>query len=140
MHRQHTLKILLPILLVCAAGWLESQTFVWMPISQCSSGASPAVCGTQSIGSVAIPVCASPPCTVQVNTTALGNSNPPIFLTPDGSTAIGTKLSVTCNTTAANLTSGVYVVSRTSASFTIATNLAVAVNPECVNFWVAPVN
>jgi len=93
--------------------------------SNCSSSASPAVCGSSASGSVVVAAAAT---TVQVNTTAV-TANSQIQLTFDSS--LGTKLGVTCNTTAVQPT----VSARTGGtSFTITVPSAPVTNPACFSY------
>ena len=96
--------------------------------TNCSSSASPAVCAAAPSGSVVIAAAAT---TVTVNTTAV-TANSQIFIQEDSS--LGTKLSVTCNTT----TGRTYTVTaRTAAtSFVITASAAPATNPACLSYKV----
>lgn len=92
----------------------------------CSSSASPAVCGSSSAGSVAVPAGST---SVVVNTTAV-TANSQILLQYDSS--LGTKLSVTCNTIAAVPA----VTARTAAtSFTLTIPAAPVTNPACYSYF-----
>jgi hypothetical protein len=104
---------------------LEGLSF--STFTNCNSSASPAVCGSAPAGSVVIAAGAT---TVQVNTTAV-TANSQIFVMNDDS--LGTRLSVTCNTTINN----VFVSARTGGSnFTISVSAAPVTNPECLSYWV----
>ncbi len=93
----------------------------------CSSSAAPAVCTSAQAGSVVVAAAAT---TVVVNTTAV-TANSQILLMYDSS--LGTKLSVTCNTTEPALYG---VTARTAAtSFTI-TSTAPVTDPACFSFLV----
>lgn len=94
--------------------------------SNCSS--SSGVCGSAASGSVSIAAAAT---TVTVATTAV-NTNSNIVITEN--TANGTRLGVTCNTTAGRT----YAVTTLTAgtSFVITTNSAPVTNPACLNFWI----
>jgi len=99
--------------------------------TNCSSSASPAVCGSAAAGSVVIAASAT---TVVVNTSAV-TANSQIFVFPDET--LGTKLSVTCNSTLATAASGLAITARTAGtSFTISTLATVAVNPVCLSYLV----
>ena len=101
--------------------------------TNCSSSASPAVCGGAAAGSVALPTNAVSSSLV-VDTTAV-TANSQIFVQADDT--LGTKLSVTCNSTAATLAGGLAITARTAGtSFTIANNIAVTTNPLCVSYWI----
>lgn len=98
--------------------------------TNCSSSASPASCGTAAAGSVAIPTGVNP--TLVVTTSAV-TANSQIFLHIDDT--LGTKLSVTCNSTLATITGGMAITARTAAtSFTISYNGTVTTNPVCVSY------
>ena len=92
----------------------------------CSSSASPAVCASAAAGSVAL---AAGGTTLTVNTTSV-TANSQILITEDSS--LGTKLSVTCNTT----TGRAYTVTaRTAAtSFVITSTAAPVTNPACLSY------
>lgn len=99
--------------------------------TNCTSSASPAVCGSAAAGSVVIATSAT---TVVVNTTAV-TANSQIFVQSDKS--LGTKLGVTCNTEATIGNFLPIVSARVAAtSFTIAITGSVATNPECLSFFV----
>lgn len=96
----------------------------------CASGASPAVCGVNPIGFVAIPTGVNP--TLQVNTSAVTASSQ-ILLTSDDT--LGTALSVTCNSTLATLVGGMAITARSAgASFTISFNGTITTNPVCLSY------
>jgi hypothetical protein len=97
--------------------------------TNCSSSASPAVCGSAAAGSVALPTGTNP--TLQVNTTAV-TANSQIMLTVDES--LGTKLSVTCNTTLSTLLNPVVTGRSTGVSFTFTIGAVIASNPACVSY------
>lgn len=99
--------------------------------SNCSSGASPAVCGSAAAGSAAVPTGASP--TLQINTTAV-TANSQIFVNDDES--LGAKLGVTCNTSIATLTNPVVTARSAAASFTVQINATIAVNPACISWLI----
>lgn len=107
------------------------QAVTILTATNCSSGASPAVCAAAPAGSVAVPTGASP--TLQINTTAV-TANSQIFVTIDE--GLGTKLSVTCNTTLATLVQPVVTARSAGASFTIQINATLAVNPACVSYLI----
>ena len=99
--------------------------------TNCASGASPAVCGSAPAGSVAIPTGVSTVSLV-VDTTAV-TANSQILLTADDT--VGTRLSVTCNSTLATLVGGMAITARTAGtSFTITFNGTIATNPLCVSY------
>jgi hypothetical protein len=100
-------------------------------LSNCSSSASPAVCGSAASGSVALPTNAVSS-SIQVNTTAVTAGSQILVTTDD---TLGTKLGVTCNSTVATLVGGLTISARTpGTSFTIANNVAVVTNPLCVSY------
>jgi len=101
--------------------------------SNCSSSASPAVCGSAAAGSVLIPTGTSSS-TLTVNTTAV-TANSQIFFYPDDS--LGTKLSTTCNSTLATLAGGSFISARTAGtSFTITFNGSILTNGVCGSFFI----
>lgn len=95
--------------------------------TNCSSSASPAACGSAAAGSVSIAAGSS---SVVVSTTAVtGNSE--IQLTFDSS--LGTKLSLTCNTTPQQPT----VTARSpGVSFTLSVSRNFATHPGCFSYSV----
>jgi hypothetical protein len=97
-------------------------------ISNCSSSATPAVCGSAPAGSVAMPTGGS---TLVVNTSAV-TANSQIFITEDSS--LGTKLGITCNTN----TGRVYTVNARTAgtSFTIKSSANPAGNKACLSYFI----
>ncbi len=102
-------------------------TFKQASVTNCSSSASPAVCGSAYAGSVVVAAGAT---TVVVNTSAV-TTNSQIILTSDSS--LGTKLSVTCNATEPAL----YGVTARSngVSFTI-TSTSPITNPACFSYFI----
>jgi len=91
------------------------------------TGASPLNCGSAQYGIVTIAAAAS---SVVVNTVG-APANAIIMLTFDGSTATGTTLGVTCNTTAQQP----YVSARSAGgNFTISTASTFTTNPGCIQF------
>lgn len=95
--------------------------------TNCSSAASPAVCGSSMSGSVVVAAAAS---TVVVNTSAV-TANSQIIVTEDAS--LGTKLSVTCNT---NLFSSAVTARTAATSFTITLGSSPATNPACLSYTI----
>ncbi len=97
-------------------------------VTNCSDGAGAAACTAAPAGSVVIDAAGT---TVVVSTTAV-TANSQIFVQEDSS--LGTKLSVTCNTT----TGRDYTVSaRTAAtSFTITASAAPVTNPACLSYFI----
>lgn len=100
-------------------------------ISNCSSSASPAVCGSAAAGSVALPTGSSP--TLVVDTTAV-TANSQIVLTVDES--LGTKLGITCNTTLATLLNPVVTARTANTSFTFTIGATIATNKACVSYLI----
>lgn len=95
--------------------------------TNCTSRASPAVCGSASAGSVAIAASSS---NVVVDTTAV-TANSQIVVTFDSS--LGTKLGVTCNT----LPQQPYVSARTAGtSFTISVAGTFSTRPGCFSYLI----
>jgi hypothetical protein len=112
------------------ASW-ATPTLPATTATNCSSSASPAVCGSAQAGSVVIAAGAT---TVTVNTTAV-TANSQILVFPDET--LGTKLSVTCNSTLATAASGLAITARTAAtSFQISTVATIAVNPVCLSYLI----
>jgi hypothetical protein len=111
----------------CTTSWADSLTSA----TNCSSSASPAVCGSARAGSVAVPTGATP--TLQINTTAV-TSLSQILLTIDES--LGAKLSATCNTTLSTLVQPVVTARSVATSFTIQINATLAANPACVSYLI----
>lgn len=99
--------------------------------SNCSSSASPAVCGSAMAGSVALPTGTTP--TLVVNTTAV-TANSQILLNVDES--LGTKLSVTCNTALATLLNPVVTARTAATSFTLTINATIVTNPVCISYLI----
>lgn len=109
-----------------ATGALTAETF--NSETNCSSSASPAVCADAAAGSVVIAAAAT---SVVVNTTKV-TANSQIIITEDSS--LGTKLSVTCNTTLAR---NYAITARTAGtSFVITTDVAPVTNPACLSYWI----
>lgn len=106
------------------------QAGVYQTASNCSSSASPAVCGSAASGSVAVPAGTNP--TLQVNTSAVTASSQ-ILLMEDES--LGTKLGVTCQT--AVLPTATFVTARIAfTSFTFQANGTFATNPVCYSYTI----
>jgi hypothetical protein len=99
--------------------------------TNCSSSASPAVCGSAASGSVALPTGTNP--TLVVNTSAV-TANSQIMLTVDES--LGTKLGVTCNTTLSTLLNPVVTARTGGTSFTFTIGAIIATNPACVSYTI----
>lgn len=106
--------------------WIQgnTKTATLSTATNCSSAAAPAVCGSAAAGSVVVAAAAT---TVVVNTTAV-TANSQILLTQDSS--LGTKLSVTCNTTA-NLA---FASARTAGTSFTVTSTAPITNPLCLSY------
>lgn len=103
------------------------QQLSW--ITNCSSAASPAVCGSSQAGSFVIAAAGT---SVVVNTTAV-TANSQIFVQQDDS--LGTKLGVTCNT--GILANPPAITARTAAtSFTVSVTAGLAVNPVCFSYFI----
>lgn len=116
----------------CGNGLGSYKAQAYLTNTNCSSSASPAVCAAAAAGSVAVPTGTNP--TLVVNTTAV-TANSQIFVQSDDS--LGTKLSVTCNTTLANLAVEPVVSARTAAtSFTITISGTVVTNPICLSYFI----
>lgn len=105
----------------------------YLTSTNCSSSASPAVCGSASAGNAALPTNAVSS-SIQINTTAV-TANSQIFYATDDT--LGTKLGVTCNSTVATLVGGLTVSARNAGvSFTISNNVAVVTNPLCISYHI----
>lgn len=104
------------------------RTMLYGSNTNCSSSAEPAVCSAAPAGSVVVAAGAT---TVTVNTTAV-TANSQIFVQEDSS--LGTKLSVTCNTTTGrNYT----VTARTAGtSFVITSAAGPTTNPACLSYFI----
>ena len=112
--------------ILTATGALTAETF--NSETNCSSSASPAVCVDAAAGSVVIAAAAT---SVVVNTTKV-TANSQILITEDSS--LGTKLSVTCNTTIGR---NATITARSAAtSFTINVDVAPVTNPMCLSYWI----
>jgi hypothetical protein len=98
--------------------------------TNCSSSASPAVCGAAAAGAVALPTGTAP--TLVVDTSAV-TANSEILLTVDEGLTIS---GVTCNSTLATLLNPVVTARVPGVSFTFTINATIAVNPACVSFRV----
>lgn len=96
--------------------------------TNCSSSASPAVCGSAPSGSVAMATGGS---TLVVNTTAV-TANSQIFVIGDSS--LGTRLGITCNTA----TGRIYSINARTAgtSFTIKSSANPVTNKACLSYWI----
>lgn len=94
----------------------------------CANGASPAICGSASAGSVAIPV--GTDSTLVINTTAV-TAKSQIQLTMDRSVTIG---GITCNTN--YLTQAVVISRVVGTSITIQAPGTSSGNPVCVSYTV----
>ena len=113
-----------------SASFLNGATF--QTATNCSSAASPAVCGSAAAGSVSLATGVNP--TLQVNTSAV-TVNSQRFVQVDDS--VGTLLSVTCNSTLATITSVPAITARAGgASFTISFNGTVTTNPVCLSYYI----
>jgi hypothetical protein len=109
------------------SGNLQGASF--STATNCSSSASPAVCSSAAAGSVALPTGTNP--TLTVNTTAV-TANSQIFLNVDES--LGTKLSVTCNSTLSTLLNPVVTARTAGTSFTFTIGAIIATNPACISY------
>lgn len=118
-----------PVAFISPAGQVNGTSFG--TTTNCSSSASPAVCGSAAAGSVLIPT-GTTSSTLQVNTTQV-TANSQIVFYPDDS--LGTRLSTTCNSTLATLVGGSFISARTpGTSFTITFNGTIAVNGVCGSY------
>lgn len=97
--------------------------------TNCSSSASPAVCGSAAAGSVAIAAAGT---TLTVNTSAV-TANSQIIIEQDDS--LGTKLGITCNS--GILAGPTAITARVpGTSFTISVTTGLTVNPVCLSYIV----
>lgn len=102
---------------------------VYKTRTNCSSAASPAVCGAAAAGSFVIAAAGT---SVVVNTTAV-TANSQIFVQEDET--LGTKLGVTCNT--GILANPPAISARTAGtSFTVSITAGLAVNPVCFSYHI----
>lgn len=98
--------------------------------SNCSNAAAPAVCGSASVGVVAVPTGTNPTLTINTSkVTAVSR----IFLQIDESSTIA---ATTCNSTLATLIQPVVTARSVGVSFTIQIGAVLTVNPACVSFEV----
>lgn len=95
--------------------------------TNCASAAAPAVCGAAASGSVVIAAAAT---TVVVNTARV-TANSQVQVTFDSS--LGTRLSVTCNTTPVQPTVSARVA---GTSFTITVAVGPITNPACFSYTI----
>lgn len=108
------------------------KPFNYQTNTNCSSSASPAVCGSAAAGSVAVPTGTN--ATLQINTTAV-TANSQIFMQSDDT--LGTRLGVTCNTTLASLIVEPVISTRVAAtSFTVTISGTTTVNPVCLSYFI----
>lgn len=115
---------------VNAGGYVTGGGYKTNP--ECTSSASPAVCGFAAAGAVQIPTGTNP--TLVVNT-ALITANSQVFFEPDES--LGTLLGTTCNSTLTAVAIGHAITARTpGTSFTIQLNGVVAANGVCGSFHI----
>jgi hypothetical protein len=99
--------------------------------SSCTSSASPAVCGANSTGAVALAASAT---TLEVDSSAV-TAGSQIILTRDDS--LGTLLTVTCDTQSSLVVGTPRVSARTtSTSFTISTDVGTTTNPMCISYLI----
>lgn len=104
-----------------------STSVAYATSTNCSDSAGAAACGSAAAGSVVIDAGST---SVVVSTTAV-TANSQIFVQYDSS--LGTRLSVTCNTTPALPA----VTARTAAtSFTITVPAAPVTNPACYSYFI----
>ena len=111
---------------------IGSSTFsTYRTTTNCASALSPALCGSAAAGSAAIPV-GTVSESLQVNTTAV-TSNSQIILTPDST--LGTKLGITCDSTLAELASGLAVTNKSGGvGFTVTHSGSITTNPLCFSY------
>jgi hypothetical protein len=108
------------------------QPPAYLTSTNCSSGASPAVCGSAAAGSVAVPTGTN--ATLTVNTTAV-TANSQIFVQQDDT--LGARLSVTCNSTLSSLIVEPVVTARSAGtSFTVTISGTTVTNPVCLSYFI----
>lgn len=111
------------------AGGLLTST-LYATTTNCASSASPAVCGSAASGAFTI---AAATTSIVVNTTAV-TANSEIEIQPDSS--LGTRLSVTCNTSLATLVGPVVTARTPGTSFTVTITGTLITNPACYTYSV----
>lgn len=111
------------------AGGLLTST-LYATTTNCASSASPAVCGSAASGAFTI---AAATTSIVVNTTAV-TANSEIEIQPDSS--LGTRLSVTCNTSLATLIGPVVTARTPGTSFTVTITGTLITNPACYTYSV----
>jgi hypothetical protein len=122
---------------VTMTGVVSGATFA--SATNCSaagSGANPSLvaCSAAPAGAFSCSTTASTG-TCTVSTTAVAAATSDIFVQPTGATAVGTRLSVTCNTTADTGLTAPRLATVAAGNFTI--NLGTfSSNPECFEYWV----
>lgn len=105
----------------------------YLTATNCSSSASPAVCGSAASGSVAIAT-GTVSETLTVNTTAV-TANSQIILQVDET--LSTKLSVTCDSALTEVIGGVTISARSAgASFQITHSGNITTNPLCLSYTI----
>jgi len=120
-----------PITLQDQAAGVKIQSGYLLTSTSCVSSASPAVCGANRVGTVAVPAGTNP--TLVVDTSLLFTSSQ-IFLADDQSKGSTLSPAVTCNTT---LPTGPIIITAITdvTSFTIEVPGVFTTNPVCVDFF-----
>jgi len=113
---------------VSAAGIFNGAGYA--TATNCSSAASPAVCGSAAAGAFVI---AAATTSVVVNTTAV-TANSDIEIQPD--TSLGTRLTVTCNTTLASIIGPIVTARSAGVSFTVSITGTLVTNPACYSYTI----
>jgi hypothetical protein len=98
--------------------------------TNCASAASPAVCGSAAAGAFTV---AAATTSIVVNTTAV-TANSDIEIQPD--TSLGTRLSVTCNSTLASIIGPIVTARTPGTSFTVSITGTLVTNPACYSYTI----
>lgn len=109
----------------------SASAATYLSATNCSSSASPAVCGSAAAGSFTVAASA----TTEVVDTSAVTLNSQIFVQEDSS--LGTKLGVTCNTGDTIAVDAPKVTARSAAtSFTVTVTGTVTTNPACYSYFI----
>lgn len=112
---------------VTAATFVKGATY--QTATNCSSAASPAVCGSAAAGSFVIAAAGT---SVVVDTTAVTASSQ-IIVQPDSS--LGTKLGVTCNTLISSVINPIVTARTAATNFTVTIpGAGLVTNPACYSY------
>lgn len=109
----------------------RAESTLWGTVTNCSTSASPALCGSSAGGAVTVPAAST---SVVVDTTAVTASSN-IQLTRGD--YLGSRLSVTCNTQPSLVVGTPRVTAITAGvSFTVAIDVAPTSNPLCLSYGI----